>query len=352
MMILNNLNLNGLNISDMQNNISSTQNLGIDAFLNELLKILFESKNSNINDDLMVLPAGALPFSLVLQNNQNFSGVLQLDDNVKSELLSLFQNGNLNMEKLSSLLQNIKIMPVSKDFNSINASVIKELPIVKDSNITAKSFTDNSTIVKNETTKELVSMNIDKNSLSLDKGFSVSLPARHETDNSTRVLQFLSDKVEALTNLQHKTDEKNFNDTLSQLNIMHNISNTAPKNPQKIELPVSNIQNLSDIVFKSVSTSQKSITIQLEPPELGKILIRISMDSSGIKADMKVDYPHIKEMITGLIPEIKSNLESRGVKVSDFLLDLTKDHPGYGDSYNGQGQQKYKGNQKFFEYFA
>ncbi|HQA04466.1 MAG TPA: flagellar hook-length control protein FliK, partial [Thermodesulfovibrio thiophilus] len=201
-------------------------------------------------------------------------------------------------------------------------------------------------------TKELVSMNIDKNSLSLDKGFSVSLPARHETDNSTRVLQFLSDKVEALTNLQHKTDEKNFNDTLSQLNIMHNISNTAPKNPQKIELPVSNIQNLSDIVFKSVSTSQKSITIQLEPPELGKILIRISMDSSGIKADMKVDYPHIKEMITGLIPEIKSNLESRGVKVSDFLLDLTKDHPGYGDSYNGQGQQKYKGNQKFFEYFA
>jgi len=71
------------------------------------------------------------------------------------------------------------------------------------------------------------------------------------------------------------------------------------------------------------------------------------MDSSGIKADMKVDYPHIKEMITGLIPEIKSNLESRGVKVSDFLLDLTKDHRGYGDSYNGQSQQKYKGNQKF-----
>jgi len=90
MMILNNLNLNRLNISDMQNNISSTQNLGIDAFLNELLKILFESKNSNINDDLMVLPAGALPFSLVLQNNQNFSGVLQLDDNVKSELLSIY----------------------------------------------------------------------------------------------------------------------------------------------------------------------------------------------------------------------------------------------------------------------
>jgi flagellar hook-length control protein FliK len=155
--------------------------------------------------------------------------------------------------------------------------------------------------------------------------------------------------------IQNKTAEKTRDDRISlpKTNVFpDSINNHTHKIPDKIELPVTRLNEVSDIMLKTIASSRKTITVQLEPPELGTILLRLSMESEGIKAHMRVDSPNVKEMLAGLIPEIKSNLEATGVKINDFILDLKKDNQAYSDSYNGQGQKKYNGNQKFFEYFA
>ncbi|GEM_PF-702440 len=155
--------------------------------------------------------------------------------------------------------------------------------------------------------------------------------------------------------IQNKTAEKTKDDRipLPETNVFpDSINNPTHKTLDKIELPVTKLHEVSDIMLKTIVSSRKTITVQLEPPELGTILLRLSIEREGIKAHMRVDSPNVKEMLAGLIPEIKSNLEATGVKINDFILDLKKDNQAYSNSYNGQGQKKYNGNQKFFEYFA
>lgn len=319
-MIMNYINIiNKLNFTAFQNNTLSSQNSSINAFIDEALKLLLENKDLN-NNQLTAQPFQTLPFLSLIQNNQNSSVSLQLENHIKNELLSLFKKNNLNTEDLSGFLQKTKTIPKTEDFDSF---VIKTLPTIKN------STPDN----PNATSLKL------NDSFSLDKAFLIHLAKNN-----------VEDTVKLLHTLQNTTVKKSFDEAFLQSNIVHNFSTNIPE-PKKVELFTVRFQEISDILLKAISNSQKTITVQLEPPELGRILIKLTMDSSGIKADMKVDNPHVKEMIAGLIPEIKSSLQSSGVKLSDFILDLMRDTQE-DSAYNQHGQKKYKGNQKFFEYFA
>ncbi|MEN2985190.1 MAG: flagellar hook-length control protein FliK [Thermodesulfovibrionaceae bacterium] len=127
--------------------------------------------------------------------------------------------------------------------------------------------------------------------------------------------------------------------------------NQVQKSDIKPDTVAHKINEISDIIAKAVFNSKNTVTLQLQPPELGRILIKLTLNNSGIKADVKVENPQIREVLAGLIPEIRNNLQSSGIKVSDFLLEIMKDHTEYPESYSNQGQKRYK-NQKFFEYVA
>lgn len=338
MMITGNINLSEFSING-QINASFTQKIGIDAFIDELLKLLnsqdslfnkmlYSHENKDLASDALLLPAGIFPFAFIIQN-QLPSGEADLSI-VKSDVLNLIKEGKTEIKDLLVILEQMKLTKTDTKTETFNPNV----PSSTEDFSLPKDFTP----INSVNPKPEISQILKQTEAELDKTSTVK-NAPIETFSSEHRL---------------KENPLNFEDSISKLNTIHtvhNFSNISEETTQKIELPFSNLQQVSDIVFKAVSTSKKLLTVQLEPPELGRILIRIFQDSSGIKADMKVDYPHVKDALTSLIPEIKNNLETKGIKVSDFLLDLL-DRRGYSNSYNQEGQRRNKGNQKFFEYFV
>jgi len=353
MILVGNINLDELNI--IKNQVTSTnQSTGSDDIFNELLKLLFENKdistNSSTDNNFFIFPFASFQNFLLqdIKNFQEISQSVEFSPALKTTLFNLLKEGQIDIKDLNNFLQNLKSnndkYDIQSFFESLDTKTFlnTETPQIKELvNIL------NSQQTKNDQATELFKLNIQPDNSNQNKSLLLNIVNESYSENQDIKSKFFNtDKVEKILN----------NDKLSsQLNIFNNVqSKNSEINDvqQKVELPFTQLKEVSDIVFKALSSSQKTIIVQLEPPELGKILIKLSMDNAGVRADMKVDYPHVKEALTGLIPEIKSNLQSSGVKVSDFLLDLTKEHRGYSDSYNGQGQKRYRGNEKFIEYFA
>lgn len=344
MMISGNINLNAL-IGNLtcQNSFQPNNTDEFDLLFNELLKMFTENKDLVSEQNLVVFPASFISLPQILQNF-----LMQPDGNVElnPEFVKILQKFQINpaqiklFEKIQDSFKNTAYMADEKliesalgDFKSKDNQFKIAFDIIQNS----KDIQTTDDTKQNEITKLY---------LELSKSMQVDEKTMQTENNGKIKLDF--------ENLHARAKILDNDSLSSNTNLVSNVS-TVEQNqtiPNKIELPVTKLSELSDVIFKTLSSSNKTLTIQLEPPELGRILIKLSLDSAGIKADMKVDYPHVKEMLTGLIPEIKSNLQSSGIKVSDFLLDLARDPRGYGDSYNGQGQRKYKGNQKFYDYFV
>ncbi len=339
-----NINLSGLNLNNYSNpNLSETK-LEIEGFLKELFKMLLENQKNPDSGNIIFTPF--LPFSML--TSQDIANLDKFFENMKIQkegLYSLYELLKSGQVELNDVLESLKL--ASKDNQNFSA-------------------TDNSTenvlinLEKNNIKEIFKIITSQKNKNSLEMSSSISNKEIEKITETSDSIKNNLISIESLKNEKVTIDENqiikhqkiNSENLSSQLNL--NSTETLQYNniQQKAELPLTKLNEIPDIIFKALSTSQKTLIVHLEPPELGKILIKLSMDSSGVRADMKVDYPHVKEMLTNLIPEIKNNLQSSGVKISDFLLDLTRDQKGYSDSSYGQGQRKNKNNQKFYEYFA
>jgi flagellar hook-length control protein FliK len=268
--------------------------------------------------------------------------------NISSDTKSSLIKWQINSEELSNIIKNLKnidnkgLLNLLKTLNESNENqLVVKLLREPANDLKAENNESQQTNVLLENIKKVANSKENSHSdLNLFKELSLDNLNNKPEKNILSHRDSLKFKIESSVNSE------------VQFSSITNNEVTTSNNLQKIELPFTRLLEISNIIFKALSNSSKTLIVHLEPPELGKILIKLSMDSAGIKADMKVDYPYVKEALTALIPEIKNNLQSSGVKISDFLLDLMRDYRGYSDSYNNQGQRKNKNTQKFFEYFA
>jgi flagellar hook-length control protein FliK len=125
----------------------------------------------------------------------------------------------------------------------------------------------------------------------------------------------------------------------------------------KESIHVSRLNELAEVMEKTVKAGDKHLIIKLEPPDLGSIQIKLRMDNGMLRADLKVDSPVVKDLFSMAIPQIKTSLEDSGIKVSDFFVDVKDDY--YSDGGRQQddtNQQQHKQNKEskfqFFDYFA
>ncbi|MDI1470942.1 flagellar hook-length control protein FliK [Thermodesulfovibrio sp. 1176] len=345
MILIGNINLNNL-ISQNEKQSLVVQSFDSNNLFDKFLNLLLENEENQNESAPFLLPNLSFQ-NLILQDLQKMQELLN-SLNISADIKSLLIKWQINSEELSNIIKNLQnidnkdLLNFLKTLNESNENKLDIQSLRELANdLKAKNNESHQTDVLLENIKKIVNSKENSHSdLNLFKELSL------DNLNNKTEKNILSNRD------SHKFKIESLVDSEVQLSSIINKEVTTSNNQQKIELPFTRLQEISNILFKAVSNSSKTLIVHLEPPELGKILIKLSMDSAGIKADMKVDYPYVKEALTALIPEIKSNLQSSGVKISDFLLDLMRDYRGYSDSYNNQGQRKNKNTQKFFEYFA
>lgn len=123
----------------------------------------------------------------------------------------------------------------------------------------------------------------------------------------------------------------------------------------KESIHVSRLNELGEVMEKTVKAGDKHLIIKIEPPDLGSIQIKLRMDNGMLRADLKVDSPLVKDMFSMAIPQIKTSLEDSGIKVSDFFVDVKEDYYSDGRRQQDDTNQQNKQNKKqenFFDYFA
>ena len=114
-----------------------------------------------------------------------------------------------------------------------------------------------------------------------------------------------------------------------------------------------NIENLSQSVAKQMQESvnvalnrnQDQITINLNPPELGRVTIKFIENKNQISGILQVSKPQIRAEIENALPQIIRNLEASGINVKRIDVEVynqtninqqpSKD-PGFQGNYSAQ----------------
>ena len=114
-------------------------------------------------------------------------------------------------------------------------------------------------------------------------------------------------------------------------------------------------QNVGDQLFtqiqNSVQQNQQQITIRLNPPELGRVVIKFSQQDNQIIGLLEVSRPQTRYEIEQALPGLLKNLADSGIQVKNFDV-FVKDQPQndfYRDAFAQTGYNDRSSQQNFAE---
>jgi flagellar hook-length control protein FliK len=90
--------------------------------------------------------------------------------------------------------------------------------------------------------------------------------------------------------------------------------------PQKTIIDKAVINQIVEKAAIFTRGEKNEIKIHLDPPSLGSVHIKVSMESHNMKATMVTDTPYVKEVIESNLGELKRSLSESGIKVDQFSV--------------------------------
>jgi flagellar hook-length control protein FliK len=137
--------------------------------------------------------------------------------------------------------------------------------------------------------------------------------------------------------------------------------NAAPKET----IHITRIGELGEPIMKTIGAGEKYLIIKLDPPDMGTVQIKLTLQNGELKADFKVESQAVKEMLSTAMPQIKAALEDAGIKSSNFFVNVRDEFQQQGggekkqQGENADGRQQQQKNnddkepkQKFSDFFA
>lgn len=145
---------------------------------------------------------------------------------------------------------------------------------------------------------------------------------------------------------------ENFVESESKVEFKSFLSET-PQSPYTSDNPyvkyadmIENLDRLSKLMVNNSDKAMKSVTMELSPPELGKLTIEVSVKDGQANAAIKVETDGAKQMLLNNIEQLKRNLESHGLKLENFEVELNKQNDQNRDQQNAFTQAQQEENQR------
>lgn len=112
-------------------------------------------------------------------------------------------------------------------------------------------------------------------------------------------------------------------------------------------VPVTRSANFDSYLVRQVSTkiavifknNVSSAKLTLNPPELGKLRVEITIENSKVKAVIATENVLVKEILEANLPLLKQSLQEQGLNVTDLNI-IFSDASGDGDKASGNALSK------------
>lgn len=115
------------------------------------------------------------------------------------------------------------------------------------------------------------------------------------------------------------------------------VSPTAAASAPRSTAETQVLDQVATAIRYQATPETRSMTVRLDPPELGRVHIDIRSDAEGIRGVVQVENTRTLAELQREAPQLLERLQEAGIRVKD--LEFQMNDPGRGDQNNGQGQQ-------------
>lgn len=333
--------------------------------LKEYIKSLKDEKglsDNNLGGDLLqylysVLNISEVDEKLINNNMENFSKDLidnVLGNNLKSNskditvyLKELILKG-FNSKENNFLIENTTI-PEEFDKNIENISKILE-EIYNENPLDSNKYNekkDSSHLLNRALGNNVMENSKDTGSKSISNNKNINLEEDivkpNETLNKDINLSSKDSKDEnLLKSLSEDKENNKFTDKVN-LNLMkfEGLKNNVVGSTD-VNMPIVRKEVLQQDVIKWVKfmniESMKELTLKVVPRELGEIVLKVSLDSGIMKAEILSNNKDTYRLLQNNIVEITNKLQNDSGKVQEVSVNI------YSDNYMGEGHENLKEN--------
>jgi flagellar hook-length control protein FliK len=118
----------------------------------------------------------------------------------------------------------------------------------------------------------------------------------------------------------------------------------APENPMAKNGSQDLTEQLGSAMQASLDRHDKQLTVRLQPPELGSVVVRFEEQGQQIKATLEVSRAETGKDIEQALPQVLKNLQEAGLQIRKFDVvvsdPLGKDAGGGSSSHDAWNQQQ------------
>ncbi|WP_096635488.1 flagellar hook-length control protein FliK [Clostridium cochlearium] len=236
-------------------------------------------------------------------------------------------------ENLKAFLKNPETEEETlKEIKSQISSLIKEEILPKEDANVKRDFNNivvpkENLNVKVETKKENLTQN------SAEESFS-----KEENSEEAVLKNILGDK-----------EDNKFSKAVNFMNQFNKVANVENLEVENVENIVATKETLKTDVIKAVKYMElnniKNLTVKINPKELGELVIRITMESGKMKANITANNKEAFNLLNANLQDITDKLQRGAVKIENFSLNLYEDTTFFSNDKE-KGKEGFKGNKK------
>ena len=266
-------------------------------------------------------------------NTQNTKQINFNDSNSNNNTKQTLEQINKvnNKENNAKTEQNNKSRFDIKTNQKLNKTQSNKTIQIKDLKLEGENLKDTSEIKVDNKLKEKLSFN------NLDIKLSKEDNNKYKKINN---IKFLNDKAKQ----QSKDNilgfkESNINKTNNNQNKISQFKNMIKENDV--------LKQVKEKINVRKLNNKNQVEIKLKPESLGKLKIRLSVESNKLVGKILVENSQIQSFLENNLQNLKNNLVSKGLQVDQFSIESDNKNPGnqQGNQNSNNSFQQFKGRQ-------
>ncbi|HNY65730.1 MAG TPA: flagellar hook-length control protein FliK [Deltaproteobacteria bacterium] len=93
------------------------------------------------------------------------------------------------------------------------------------------------------------------------------------------------------------------------------------------------VDQLRQALPEQLGTTGGKVTLRLNPPMLGQVVVDMTLADGQLQATFKTDQPFTRDMLVQNMNILKEALADQGIKATQFSVSMSFDQKGQGDAY-------------------